>query len=308
MTDLSVIFPVFNNLAVAQVTLPLILEQDLPEGLSHEVVVVDDGSGPAMKAWLAGLDHPNLRLVTFQTNRGRSAARNAGVRASRGNAAICLDCDVSVLRDFVAQHARALGVTPGIDPSALRPLISVGRVIDTPRLGLPDAAARPKQPFWLPHFATANVGVVRDLLDRVQETPDGPFDEVNFIRYGWEDLELEQRLVQAGAKRANAGAAVAWHHCPPFSLDNLPGMLRKEVERAEMARVFLAKHPNLAVRLMTQMTPAHRALWLLFSLGGLLNERRMRPVLGWLVARGRTGLAETLARLTVLNPTYMRHL
>jgi hypothetical protein len=85
-------------------------------------------------------------------------------------------------------------------------------------------------------------------------------------------------------------------------------MLRKEVERAEMARIFLAKHPTLAVRLMTQKTPLHRALWLVFSLGGALDEARMRPVLAWLTDRGRPGLAGALARLTVLNPTYMRHL
>ncbi len=41
----------------------------------------------------------------------------------------------------------------------------------------------------------------------------------------------------------------------------------------------------------------HRILWELLTLGGLLNERSLRPLLAWLIRRGHAGLAMELLRL-----------
>ena len=45
------------------------------------------------------------------------------------------------------------------------------------------------------------------------------------------------------------------------------------------------------------MTWLHVALWGLLSLGGRLNERTLRPLLQWLIDRGRPQLALEVARV-----------
>lgn len=65
---------------------------------------------------------------------------------------------------------------------------------------------------------------------------------------------------------------------------------------------FFLKHPSLDVRLMTQITPFHEGIWFLLTLGGLLNEKTLSPMLGMLVAAGHPGLAAAL-----LSPTLNWH-
>lgn len=65
---------------------------------------------------------------------------------------------------------------------------------------------------------------------------------------------------------------------------------------------FYEKHPNLGVRLMIQMTPVHEGLWFLLTLGGLLNERTLEPLLRWLVQSGQPGIA-----LAILSPVLNWH-
>jgi len=64
-----------------------------------------------------------------------------------------------------------------------------------------------------------------------------------------------------------------------------------------MALVFFRKHPTRRVRFIIQFTWLHRLLWELLTLGGLLNERSLRPVLAWLIRHARPGLAMELLRL-----------
>jgi hypothetical protein len=51
------------------------------------------------------------------------------------------------------------------------------------------------------------------------------------------------------------------------------------------------------VRFIIQYTWLHLLLWNLLTLGGLLNERTVKPLLGWLIRTGRPGLAMELLRL-----------
>jgi glycosyltransferase involved in cell wall biosynthesis len=66
-----------------------------------EVIVVADGPDPEVRAALTGLD-PRLLYLELDTNRGPAAARNAGVRASRGEWLTFLDDDDTVLPEKVA--------------------------------------------------------------------------------------------------------------------------------------------------------------------------------------------------------------
>lgn len=76
----------------------------------------------------------------------------------------------------------------------------------------------------------------------------------------------------------------------------------QERQRGRNGVRFFLKHPSLDVRLMTQLTLFHEGIWFLLTLGGLLTEKNLRPILGMLVAVGRPGLAAGL-----LSPTLNWH-
>jgi len=70
-----------------------------------------------------------------------------------------------------------------------------------------------------------------------------------------------------------------------------------EAQRGRMGVVLYQKHPTWEVRLMIQMTWLHQVLWGILSLGGLVNERSIRPLLQWLIDRGKPQLALEVARI-----------
>jgi hypothetical protein len=124
----------------------------------------------------------------------------------------------------------------------------------------------------------------------------GLFD-LDFRQYGWEDLELGVRLKNMGLKLIPCPEAVGYHWHPPFSLDQIPRLIDIEEQRARMGVIFYQKHPTWEVRLMIQMTWLHWLLWGILSLGGLLNEHTMAPLLRWLIAQNKPQLALQLARI-----------
>ena len=77
----------------------------------------------------------------------------------------------------------------------------------------------------------------------------------------------------------------------------MPDLIRVERERARMGLVFYRKHPTRRVRFIIQFTWLHRLLWEVLTLGGLINEQNLRPLLTWLIRRGYQGVAMELLRL-----------
>lgn len=90
MTILSVIIPTYNRGAVLERAVASVLGQktDCP----FELIVVDDGSSDDTQKRLEPFRH-SLRLLTHDRNRGVSAARNTGIRSSRGPYIAFLDSD-----------------------------------------------------------------------------------------------------------------------------------------------------------------------------------------------------------------------
>ena len=64
-----------------------------------------------------------------------------------------------------------------------------------------------------------------------------------------------------------------------------------------MGLVFFRKHPTRRVRFIIQFTWLHLILWELLTLGGLLNERSLRPLLKWLISHGHAAVAMEVLRL-----------
>jgi glycosyltransferase involved in cell wall biosynthesis len=288
---ISVVIPTYNRLPILQQCLEALEDQQLVEPLlGYEVVLVDDGSTDATVDWIrvqaAAL--PHVRLIR-QQHGGPAEGRNRGVHGARGDVIVFIDSDLVVTTTFLASHARALEAD--WQRHGNRRCFTYGAVINTANFEAPTSEPHKLRDLSWAYFATGNVAIDRQLLEQA-----GLFDTA-FRLYGWEDLELGERLRRLGTRLVRCPAAAGYHWHPPLTLEQIPDLVRVERERARMGLVFFRKHPTHRVRLIIQFTWLHRLLWELLCLGGLINERSLRPLLAWLIRRGKPGLAMELLRL-----------
>ncbi|MBW0182144.1 MAG: glycosyltransferase family 2 protein [Vulcanococcus sp.] len=288
---LSVVIPTYNRLPILEKCLRALEQQQLEAPISaYEVVVVDDGSTDDTVNWLLRNGHvfPHVRLVQ-QDHGGPAEGRNRGVDHARGDVIVFIDSDLVVTESFLISHARRLEQT--WQQRGDRLCFTYGAVINTANFDDPTSEPHKLSDLSWAYFATGNVAIDREVLER-----SGLFD-TRFRLYGWEDLELGERLRRMGVVLVRCPEAVGYHWHPPLSLEQVPRLIAVEGERAKMGLVFYRKHPTRRVRFIIQFTVLHRLLWELLTLGGLLNERSLRPLLAWLIRRGQPGLAMELLRL-----------
>jgi glycosyltransferase involved in cell wall biosynthesis len=103
-TAVSVIIPVFDKLRVLEVVLRYFEYQEWPADL-FEVIVVDDGSPEGIGRALAACSFRFRLDVVIQENRGRAAARNAGLRRARGDVIVFCDADRIPDPALISTHA-----------------------------------------------------------------------------------------------------------------------------------------------------------------------------------------------------------
>ena len=288
---ISVVIPTYNRRGILEKCLSALEHQDACGELDdYEVVVVDDGSTDGTPDWLrSNADRfPRVRLFE-QSHGGPAEGRNRGVGNARGDVIVFIDSDLVVTPTFLGCHARAL--TKQWARSGSRLCFTYGAVINTADFAHPTGERHKLRDLSWAYFATGNVAIDRAVLEQ-----SGLFDQ-GFRLYGWEDLELGERLRQMGVELIRCPEAVGYHWHPAFRLEQIPDLIRVERERARMGLVFYRKHPSRRVRMIIQFTWMHRLLWGVLTLGGLLNERSLRPLLAWLVRRGQPSLALELLRL-----------
>lgn len=285
----SVVIPTYNRKPILEKCLQALENQNIPDtGIDYEVVVVDDGSTDGTWEWFEteAKNFPHVRLYA-QNHQGPAAARNLGVENARGETIIFIDSDLVVTETFIQAHAQTLAE----GRKKFERVFTYGRVINTCNFDNPTAESYKLTDFSAAYFATGNVAISRHWLIEA-----GLFDP-QFKQYGWEDLELGVRLKKLGLKLIKCPQAVGYHWHPPFNLQQLPGMIDREMQRGRMGVLFYQKHPTWEVRMMIQMTWLHRLLWGILSLGGKLNEKTMGGFLQWLIDRGKPQLALEISRI-----------
>jgi glycosyltransferase involved in cell wall biosynthesis len=106
---ISVIVPTHGRPAQLERCIASLLRQRLPQGVSFEVIVVDDGSDPGVT--LPG-SPPGVVLLR-QPQAGPAAARNTGLAAARGPLVAFIDDDCEAAEDWLAALWAAHQQTPG---------------------------------------------------------------------------------------------------------------------------------------------------------------------------------------------------
>lgn len=289
---ISVVIPTYNRLPILKKSLAALENQKFTAHKvdGYEILVVDDGSKDQTLTWLAENKGQLPHVKTLrQEHQGAAAARNLGVTNAVGDTIIFIDSDLVVTESFLESHAKAL--IRGEQNLKSDRLFTYGAVINTNNFTNPTAEPYKITDFSAAYFATGNVAIARKWLEEA-----GLFDN-GFQLYGWEDLELGVRLKKLGLKLIKCPQAVGYHWHPAFNLEQIPKLIEQEIQRGKMGVVFYHKHPTWEVKMMIQMTILHRILWGLLSLGGMLNERTLKPLLQWLITRNQPQLAEQVARI-----------
>ncbi|MBV6431732.1 MAG: Undecaprenyl-phosphate 4-deoxy-4-formamido-L-arabinose transferase [Bryobacteraceae bacterium] len=108
---LSILIPVYNERAVVERSLSLVLSAPLPENMERELIIVDDCSTDGTWAILERLaeSEPRIRLYRHEVNQGKGAAVRTAITKASGDFTLVQDAD--------------LEYDPGEYPVLLRPLL-----------------------------------------------------------------------------------------------------------------------------------------------------------------------------------------
>jgi GT2 family glycosyltransferase len=238
----------------------------------YEVIVAVDGSDDGSREAAESLAPAYSLKVLWQSNRGRAAARNAGLAVARGDVVIFLDDDMTAAPELLAAHLRAhardgrlavIGAVPF--PLAVQLPAHVRYIGGKFNQHLEHLAAAGR-PVALRDFYSGNLSVRRDVLTAV-----GAFDE-RFIAYGNEDLELSIRLSAAGVRLVYEPAAIAWQAYDK----SFAGLARDNVAKGRTAVLLARLHPEARVQLKLG-TFARDPLVRRAVVGGLLAVTRLAP-------------------------------
>ncbi len=287
----SVVIPTYNRLPILKKCLVSLENQFLIDEIDdYEIVLVDDGSTDGTVDWLEKNieNFPHLKLFE-QSHCGPAIGRNLGVDKSNGDLIVFIDSDLIVEKYFLVNHVNSL--TKAWKTNGTKKCFTYGSVINTSNFNNPKSEPFKLQDLSWAYFATGNVAIDKKVLEK-----SGLFDP-SFRLYGWEDLELGERLRNMGVKLIKCPKAIGYHWHPALDLEQIPNLIRIEKERAKMGLVFYRKHPTLRVKFIIQYTFIHRFLWEFLTLGGLINTSSIRPLLAFLIKNGKSGLAMELLRL-----------
>lgn len=293
---ITVVVPIFNGAHVLPQSLPAMAAQ------SHKArwIFVDDGSTDGTRDTLGKLIAEfslDATVLIHPENRGRSAARNTGVRYVETELVVFLDADAEPTPNCLAEFAKAM--------SNASVIAAVGRLLvepDTPdepyALYLMSSKRGPKdvqanaQTHWK-YFITTNCCVRTDVLKEI-----GEFDEA--ISYG-EDLDLASRLhhIEPNGLLYCPGATIRLHDVgtlenaldkmSEFGAENLPMMVERNPKLASwtgLDSIVSAPWPKrMAAKLLVGAPISPLIKSLLPYLPSRLSNLGVRYLLGRALAR-----------------------
>jgi glycosyltransferase involved in cell wall biosynthesis len=125
----SVILPVHDREAYLRATVATVFAQSMPD---WELVIADDGSGPATRAWLRTLESDaRVRIVWGRHSGSPATARNAALRVARAAHVAFLDSDDLWEPDKLQRQLERLRLRPDCHwcYSAFRRVDHAGRLL-----------------------------------------------------------------------------------------------------------------------------------------------------------------------------------
>jgi glycosyltransferase involved in cell wall biosynthesis len=258
---ISVVIPCFNQ---GEVVLAAVASVEASEGAAFELVIVNDGSTDPFTIDVLG----RLRAVGYrildQPNRGVAAARNAGIRATRGRYILPLDADNRIRPCYLRRATAVLEAAP-----------EVGVVYG-------DAALFGERngPWRLPEFnldelaAGNRIGACAAFRRTVWEQCGG-YDED--IEVGGQDWDYWLSVAETGCQ---------FVHIPEVLLDyrvqseSMSSGLYKPESRRRILEFIAAKHAAIFQPRLPRLHAESDASWLQAEARAALLDRSLEEVRG----------------------------
>lgn len=205
---ISVVIPAYNR---RDSVLQLLADIYRQEGISFEVIVVDDNS-PDDTAAAVAAQFPQATLLRNEKNGGPAVSRNRGVRAARGQIVVGFDSDVTVpdttLLKRVMETYQAFPQATGL---AFRLLKPDGKSEDTLRWWHPVPIKKFAGARFLTHYFSGTGYAFR----REAMITAGLYPEILYMHY--EEVELAYRILDAGGSIMHCPDLPVLHHAHPVA-------------------------------------------------------------------------------------------
>lgn len=108
----SIVIPAYNRASFLEETINSVLQQDCDD---FEIVLVDDGSTDSTKDFVRKIYSRVSKVKYFyKDNSERGAARNYGIKLSRGRYIVFLDSDDVMLRDYLSTLHNYIAKMPDV--------------------------------------------------------------------------------------------------------------------------------------------------------------------------------------------------
>jgi glycosyltransferase involved in cell wall biosynthesis len=253
----SVVIPVYDDWIPLDQCLQSLAAQTAPP--SFEVIVVDDGSTKTAPEWFSSSHYGYSLTLVRQTHTGIPAARNRGIRISRGTVLLFADADCRLDTNCLASLNSTISHSPLHDCFQLRLVGNssslVGRAEDLRLTTFQSLMLQPDDRIRYLNTAgfalrRARLGIETDVFDPVA------------LRA--EDTLLLANLMQAGELPLFVPDAIVEHAIPL----SLMGCLRKDIRSVYLERRAYDIIASKGVRIRVTQRERLRLLWSMWKAAG----------------------------------------
>lgn len=205
---ISVVIPAYNR---RDSVLQLLADVFAQEGVSYEVIVVDDCSPDDTVAAIRA-KYPAVQLLCNEKNGGPAVSRNRGVRAARGEFIVGFDSDVTVPdRTLLRRAAETFRAHPEATGLAFRLLEPDGKTDDEPRWWHPVPIGTHANAMFPTHyFSGTGYAFRREAMIAARLYP-----EILYMHY--EEVELAFRILDQGGTILHCPDLPVLHHANPIA-------------------------------------------------------------------------------------------
>ncbi|MEA3492896.1 MAG: glycosyltransferase [Candidatus Margulisiibacteriota bacterium] len=247
---ISIVIGTYNQKDTLEMVLRSFADQTIPPS-DYEIVVIDSSSSDGTDQMMNHIKVPYSLKYLVKENKGKSSARNHGVKEARSDIILLTDADMIAANDLLENHLIVHQQKKNASVEGATYNLKKKVTVDELNPNHPDVEPYIKQHFrngkklkWS-YFLSGNLSLKKDAFLRA-----GGFDE-KFSIYGWEDIELGYRLKKMGVPLIYCAKAANYHYHFVSGED----MLKRKYRMGQSAAYFYRKHPNFTVKMFLGMNP-----------------------------------------------------